>query len=122
MQMIGSCQGGSSIRVAASDTCRPLAVVLQPVSQVAAHRALEPRRASLMPGVRGIAQWGGDGLSLSWRSGVQAGTSYVNILGFLVPFSGPPLEKPLVCTCSPGTSSVLVGRERGEGDPTVWTV
>lgn len=62
-------------RVAASDTCRPLAVVLQAVSGGRPSGAGTMPCFPIMPSVRGIAGWGGDGLSLSWRSGVQAGTS-----------------------------------------------
>lgn len=57
-------------------------------------------------------------LSLSWRSSVQAVTSYSEgvIFKFSVSFSGTlPPEKPLIYTCTPCIFSVLVERDGGKG-------
>lgn len=99
----------------------------QPVLQVVASRALEPCRSFLMPSVWGIAGWGGDGLSLSWRSSVQAGTSYSEhsqVFGpILWPSSGEASGLHLQswhfqCPCGEGA----VGGRPNRWVPTVWTV
>jgi len=89
-----------------------------PVLQVAAKWGLEPCRSFLTPSVRGLLGGAVMALSLSWRSSVQAVTSYSEgvILKFSVSFSGPlPPEKPLIYTCTPCIFSVLVERGGGKG-------